>query len=234
MRLQKGTIRPGLVLAVLENGIIKASAPGLFSFEDDPEKLPPVVPWQIGSNCNSFTQPKQYDEVWIMNFTDNPRQLYWFRKDDSNDYDNIEFKDPDTGEMFANVEIICNRDINGDWATIHFTDGSGWIIGKGESIININKDGEIILTNGMNHRTITINGNGIALGSAENHDERYPAAKGDATETALYELCKLLNSVATKALMNPYTAAVGTALMTGLPNVTSKIPSISSSHVTID
>ena len=47
MKLFKGTIRPGKVMEVLENGVIKASSPGLFSFTDDPEKLPPIMPWQI-------------------------------------------------------------------------------------------------------------------------------------------------------------------------------------------
>ena len=46
MKLEKGIIRPGIVLEVLDNGIIKASAPGLFSYSDDPEKMPPIFPWQ--------------------------------------------------------------------------------------------------------------------------------------------------------------------------------------------
>ena len=39
------------------------------------------MPWFIGNNSNTFSKLKQYDDVWIMNFSDNPRQLYWFRKD---------------------------------------------------------------------------------------------------------------------------------------------------------
>lgn len=223
MKLLKGTIRPGTVREVLENGNIKATAPGLFSFEDDVKLLPPIMPWQIGSNCNSFSQPKIYDEVWIMNFADNPRQLYWFRKDNVVN-DNINMSE-------ENVEILCNREIGGEWATIYFTDGSGWVIGKGDSIINIKADGSILLTNGMPHSTIHIN-NGISLGSPDK--SKSPAAKADDVEAALYEICTLLNNVATAALPNPYTTAIGTAILTGLPAVTSKIPNISSAHVTID
>lgn len=226
MKLLKATLRPGMVLEVLENGAIKASAPGLFSFEDEPKNLPPILPWQIGSNCNSFSQPKQYDEVWIMNFADNPRQLYWFRKDYvTSNNENIPMNE-------ENVEVLCNREVAGDWATIYFSDGSGWVIGKGESIINIGADGTILLTNGMANRNIHISGASISLGSLNRSAS--PAAKGDAVEDALYALCILLNKIGQTALVNPYTAAIGTTIVTELPSITKCIKDISSEHVTID
>ena len=132
MKLSKGTIRPGTVLEVLEDGCIKATAPGLFSVADDPSMMPPIMPWFIGHNSNAFSKPKQYDDVWILNFADNPRQLYWFRKDTL--FDNNELVIPDSENKVVdeeNVEIICNKDIGGDWATIYFSDGSGWVIGQG-------------------------------------------------------------------------------------------------------
>ena len=56
MKLINGIIRPGEILEVLENGKIKASAPGLFS-EEDLENLPPIMPfWElIGSHANTFS-----------------------------------------------------------------------------------------------------------------------------------------------------------------------------------
>ena len=39
MNLVNGIIRPGMIVDVLDNGIIKATAPGLFSFNDNPEKI---------------------------------------------------------------------------------------------------------------------------------------------------------------------------------------------------
>jgi hypothetical protein len=233
MKLNKGTIRPGTVLQVLENGMIKASAPGLFSFTDDPEKMPPIMPWFIGSNSNSFSKLKQYDEVWILNFTDNPRQLYWFRKD--NNIDNNELLIPETENRVVdeeNVEIICNRDAKGEWATIYFSDGSGWVIGKGDSIIQIREDGTILLSTGLPNRCIDINGKNISIGSKD--ESEHPAAYGDEVANVLFELCKLLQQVAIAAIPNPYTSAIGTKLLTGLPNVTGKIPNVSSTHVTID
>lgn len=225
MKLINATIRPGTVLEVLENGIIKASAPGLFAFVDDPNMMPPISPWFIGGVSNSFSKLKQYDEVWIINFTDNPRQLYWFRKDNIGDNTNIPMNE-------TNVEVLCNREVGGDWCTIYFSDGSGWVISKGESIINIRADGSIVLTNGSAHRCIDINGENISIGSE--HTSAHPAAYGDKVEDALQSLSTVLNSVAMSALSNPYTVSIGLSLMEKLPNFTKKISNISSSHVTID
>ena len=225
MELEQATIRPGMVLEVLDDGLIKASAPGLFSFIDDPKMLPPIMPWQIGSNCNSFSQVKQYDEVWIMNFSDNPRQLYWFRKDRVENSDNIPM-----GE--ENVEVVCNRKVGGDWATIYFSDGSGWVIGKGESVMQIRPNGSIVLDANRPHRCIDINGKNISIGSTGK--SAHPAAYGDNTEEALAEILGLLSSVAFAGLKSPHTFAISKAIFSKLGTVSKKISSIASSHVTID
>ena len=225
MKLNKGTIRPGTVLEVLENGMIKAIAPGLFAYTDDTSKMPPIMPWFVGNNTNAFSQPKQYDDVWIMNFSDNPRQLYWFRKDNICENENI----PMTEE---NVEVLCNREVGGEWCTIYFSDGSGWVIGKGESIIKIRPDGSILLTNNMPNRCIDINGKNISIGSEG--ESAHPAACGDEVESTMLSLCMLLFEVGTAALTNPHTIAIGTKLFNKLPSIINKIPNISSQHVTID
>lgn len=225
MKLSKATIRPGIVMEVLENGAIKASAPGLFAFVDDPNNMPPIIPWFIGDNSNAFSQPKVNDEVWVMNFIDNPRQLYWFRKDKISDNTNIPINE-------ENVEVLCNREVNGEWCTIYFSDGSGWVIGKGESIIKIRPDGTIMLTNGDPNRCIDINGKNISIGSEG--QSAHSAAYGDALEDLLTSLCSLLNEVGMAAMTNPYTMSIGTSLLRKLPKIVNQISNVSSQHVTID
>lgn len=225
MKLSKGIIRPGKVLKVLENGVIKAYAPGLFTFVEETEKLPPIMPWQIGSNCNSFTQPLEQDEVWIMNFADNPRQLYWFRKDNVSNITNIDLTE-------ENVEIICNRDLNGEWATIYLSDGSGWIISKGKTIMQIRPDGSIQLNTGDAHRVIDINPEGISLGSETK--SAHPAAYGDVLVDTLTSLTTLLKQIQIAAMPSPYTTAIGSIIASALPMIESKIPNIVSPHVTLD
>jgi hypothetical protein len=221
MKLINGTIRPGTVLKVLENGNIKASAPGLFSFTDEVDKLPPIMPWFMGSNSKSFSKVKEYDEVWIMNFSDNPLQLYWLRKDDI-DCPNIPMNED-------NVEILCNRNVNGEWCSIYFSDGSGWVISKGGSSIKIKADGSIVLPNGIN-RCIDINGSNISIGSEGK--SAHPAAYGDKVEEALMQISILLNNLALKVgIVYP---AVSESILSQLPAVTQKITGISSKNVTID
>jgi hypothetical protein len=226
MELSKGIIRPGTVLEVLENGIIKATAPGLFSVVDETAKLPPIMPWFIGSNSNTFSKIKQYDEVWIMNFIDNPRQLYWFRKDSiSDNNENIPMSE-------ENVEILCNREVGGEWCSIYFSDGSGWVISKGESIIKIRPNGTILLDTGIDNRCIDINGKNISIGTKG--ESAHPAIYGDITASVLFELCGLLSSIAQVSIANPHTVSIATTILAKLPNIMDKIPMIVSNNVTID
>jgi hypothetical protein len=226
MKLSHGNIRPGIVKAVLNNGIIKAASPGLFNITDNVELLPPIMPWFIGSNSNAFSQPNYGDEVWILSFNDNPLQLFWFKK---------EYVGTQWGDLpidAQNVEIVCNRDTKNGWATIYFSDGTGWVIGNGETQVILAKDGSIQLGTGDLNRYIHINSKNISIGSL--NESAHPAAFGDKTESVFNSLCILLSNVANVALANPYTAAIGTAILTTLPNISNKIPDISSNNVTID
>ena len=46
----------------------------------DIDNSPPIYPF-FGNHANTYSQPKEGDEVWVLNLSDNSRQLYWFRKD---------------------------------------------------------------------------------------------------------------------------------------------------------
>ena len=224
MKLSKGTIRPGTVLQVLEEGIIKASAPGLFSPVDDPALLPPIMPWFIGHNSNAFSKLNQYDEVWIMNFADNPRQLYWFRKD--NYIDNNKDIQEET-----NVEVLCSRESGTGWATIYFSDDSGWYIKNDKTFIQLDPDGNIKLKNPNAHRCIEINSNNISIGSER--ESAHPVCFGDITADLLWKIYMTFNALKTSASANPMTAHLSAAInMVG--DWSSDISKIKSGHVTVD
>lgn len=228
MILSNGIIRPGVIREVLTNGHIKVSSPGLFSITDDLELLPTIMPWFIGSNSNTFSQPIVGEEVWILNFSDNPLQLFWFKKEYTGEkWENIENID-----SAQNVEIICNRDATNGWATIYFSDGTGWVIGNGNAKIELLSDGSIKMGIGKSNRCVHINNNNISIGSE--NSSAHPAAYGDKVEDVFNALCNLLNGVATKALANPYTAAIGSEIVSKISKITNKISDISSEHITID
>jgi hypothetical protein len=228
MNLANGIMRPGKVLEVLYGGSIKASAPGLFNIEDDPEDLPPILPLVGGTHTGSISQITTGDDVWILNFSDNLQQLYWIKKYNFNNaIPNIV-----NHGIGRNIEVICNRKAGGEWCSIYFDDGTGWIISKGDSIIQICVDGSIVLSIPTANRCLHINENNISIGSP--NTSAHPAAFGDTIEEILTSLCLLLNGVATKALTNPHTAAIGTELLKTLPQIVNKIPEISSENVTVD
>ena len=223
MKLVNATLRPGKVLEVLENGKIKAMVPGLFNSEDV-EKIPPIIPF-FGHHANSYSQPKQYEEVWVLNLSDNPLQLHWFRKDDYIKNDSQLIKE-------ENVEVLCNRESGMGWATIYFSDGSGWIIKNDESIIQVKPDGSILLSTPTPHRTIDINSDNISIGSPG--QSAHPVAYGDNVQEALEDICGILRAIQTVTKSNPYTTMISTVIGSKIGKVEEGIGTISSPHITID
>ena len=165
MKLINAILRPGEVLEVLENGKIKASAPGLFSGSDDPTLLPPIMPFYelIGSHPNTFSTPRKGDEIWVLNCSDNPLQLYWFRKDS-----HIDNKEVFEETQETPVEILCNVESGVGYASLFFSDGTGWVLKNDQSRLQIDAKGNIIMTNGFCNRNMIINGDGIYLGANVN------------------------------------------------------------------
>lgn len=223
-------MRPGVVKDVLEHGIIKASAPGLFNDEDVNDDLPPIYPFNelIGAHANSFSQPEKYDEVWILNLTDNPMQLYWFRKDPH------ESNNSNIDTNGTHVEILCNREAGCSWASLYFTDGSGWTMSYNDGRLWIDKDGHIELgiTN-LPSRTISITSDGIHLGNPCN--AQHPATYGDVTAELLRDiLSKIINACMTAGMGSPMTVPLASALIKNLSPLTLKTSDICSNHVKID
>ena len=225
MKLVNGILRPGEILEVLENGKIKASAPGLF-FEGDKDKNPPIMPfWElIGSHANTFSTPRVGDEIWLLNLTDNPYQLYWFRKDDHVEENKDIFAEAGT----ANVEILCNREAGLSYASLFFADGTGWVLRNDESRLQIFPDGHIELGMNYPHRTITIEPAAIRFGNGE-----HPACFGDTTADILLKICGLLQNAGKAARTTPHTMAL--APIFDLAKVIQEdIPGIKSSHIKLD
>lgn len=223
MNLMHGTIRPGTILSVFENGNVVASSPGLFSSQDQ-ANLPPIMPWWqlCGIHSNGFSQPKVGDEIWILHCKDNPRQMFWFRKDD---------KDKANAEIIkeGNVEVLCNREAGLGYATIYFSDGSGWVIRNDESRLQIFPDGHIELGMKAPHRTIRIDNDAICLGDGE-----YSAVYGEELVDILSKFCGMLQAVASAAKTNPYTISMGNIMTPQLKELEGMIPGILSTHIKLD
>ena len=228
MKLINGELRPGTILEVLSpEGVIKASVPGLFSAEDV-EVLPPIYPFCIGGS-NTYSTPNKGDEVWVLFFTDNMQQLFWFRKDN---YALNNGKLAGDIQQKQNVEVLSNRESGTGAATIYFSDGTGWIIRNQEVVIQLDNDGNITLTNGQPHGTIEISDDGISLGTKGG--SAHPACHGDKVAELFDKIIDCLSNVAQVAKGNPYTTAIGTALEMEIAKFENDPDYINSDVVTLD
>ena len=237
MKLIHGTIRPGKVLEVIEdgNGNIKASAPGIFSEEDDLEKLPPIYPWPFGHHSYSYSCPKVDEEIWVMAFADNSLQLYWVRKDDWIAENSLpkNMSDLPLSDETQNLEIIVNREFeDSKWAILYFDNDDGWVMKKDEDgLINIRKDGSILLKTNFDKRIIDICKDSIALGTEGKADDSamlYSKWK-DWADT----LCQGLGTIASTAASNPYTAPLAAPIQSLQSQLQPKIAPIESKNVSI-
>lgn len=228
MKLKEGQIRPGTVLKVVdEKGMIKASVPGLFSDQDEPDKLPPIYPFFVG-NKNCFTKVNEGDFIWVMFFDDNPYELFYFRKDNIKE----ELSDILNAD-YENIEVITHLDNGNGYVQLYYTDGTGWILRKEDSCIQIDPDGRIILDfNGSSNRQISIDDNGIALGTVGGAAE--PAVLGDKLTDTLYKLYLTLSAISNASSLNPYTVAIHSAMKSPMEQFKNSISKINSQHVTLD
>lgn len=208
MKLENGTMRPGTVLEVVDKkGIIKVEAPGLFSITDDPVLLPNVYPLFL-FGTNTFSTPVKGDEVWVLSFSDNDQQLYWFRKDDLDD--NKKYLTDEEGK----IDILLNRDSNSGWGTLYFSDGSGWVLSRDNSKINIDKNGDIHIVHPNPNRTISITPAGISLGKDGKSD--HSACFADELIPILNAMTRQWDLLKESLKSSPYTVGASMAIDTSM------------------
>lgn len=215
-------MRPGRVIEVLGSGHVKVSAPGLFS-EEDIDVLPPVMPF-FGLHANTYSELKEQDEVWVLNFEDNPQQLFWFRKDDRTEHNS-------DLESETNVEILCNREAGTGYATIYFSDGTGWMFRNGESFINIKEDGSILVSANDDIK-LHVTSSGISLGSE--NGSSHPGCYGDKTQEAIQTIASCLSAIAQAAGCNPYTAPIKAAIGSTPSKINNQATQLVSDVITLD
>lgn len=229
MNLTNAIMRPGRVVEVLSGGKIRASVPGLFNKQDG-TNLPILSQFTMGGGSNAFSSPNLCDEIWVLNDPSNPDALYWFRKDKS-DSKNFDEAGIDVSDS-RHVEILCNRETDTGWATLMFSNGTGWIIRNDEVIMSIGKDGDIIMTNGSPNRTISITEKCISLGTEGK--SAHPAAYADKTESAIDEIALVLKNIRNICQSNQMLLPISMAIGISPEKIESLSEEISSANVYID
>lgn len=228
MILNQGEIRPGKVLRVEDPyGTIKGSCRGIFAEKEDPDKLPPIVPFTRTSST-SFCQPHVGDEIWVMRFWDNPWELFYMFKGDvrKNNQDILD------GE-FDDIEVTMRRtNPEGENAMMLYTDRTGMIMANGNAIVQTDQNKNVHIEREGEHRTVEVNEDGISLGSPGKSEQ--PAVLGNACESAFKSIYRCLSALSTAAKENMNTAALAPVIDNILPEMRSWIEQIKSEHVTLD
>lgn len=226
MRLDCGEIRPGKVLEVLdEYGTIKGSCLGVFSEEDDPALLPPIQQWPTQSGT-CFNQPKVDDPIWVLFFTDNPQELFYFFQANTRNGSNhiLENKPKD-------AQILASRDSDLGKAQLYYTTDDGWNMTKDETKMQIDKDNNIELAkNDIDSRSVKIDDDGVFLGSK---DDSQPAVLGDNLKDCLTSIYNAFQALSTGLKSNPYTAPAAPQIDAKLPEIYNKINKILSKSVNV-
>lgn len=219
MRLADCIMRPGRVMRADDDGTIRASAPGLFSDVDNPDNMPPIYP-MLGVCTGCFSKPSEGDEVWIINNLSNPYQLMWFRKQKCEDIDEKMMSE-------KGLNVICYKNDDSGWASIYFADGKGWIINNNDNIINIDKDGNIIMTG--NGSSISLRSNGVNLGS--DGQSSHPVAFGDDVAQSFNDIISIMEGMSKIMGSNQITAPLAVPIETQLPILKNRVSQMLSKKV---
>ena len=197
MKLQNATLRPGRVLEVLDDGSIQVEAPGLFSREDG-ANAPAITPINFGGGANAFSMPKKGDEVWVMDFTDNPQQIFYLKKD------NPLTHNADVAED-GNTEGLCKKSTGTGYATLKHSDSGGWDMSSGTSKVKVDSKGTAkIETAGAK---VEVTNTGIKLGG-----DAHSVAYGDKVQEALEEIILTMNDLRDALACNCFTVPASWAI----------------------
>lgn len=228
MRLDECDIRPGKVLKVVDcYGGIKASAQGIFAETDDPDLLPPIIPFIVPS-ATTFSMPHEGDAVWVWFFPSNPQELFYtFRcRCDSEGRNGSEL-----GNEYQDVEILMKRTSDNGDVNVGYNDDDGYKVDNAGSNFNIDNNKHDIHMAHEKGMAMSITEDGISLG--KDGGSQYKAVCGEDLVKALKDIKSVIETIKTAAAGNPYTTHIATA-MTPVMSKLNNFDRILSNKITLE
>ena len=211
MKLIDCELRPGKVLKVVNSqGAIKATAIGLFSDEDDPDLLPPIIPF-ILTSPTAFAAPHEGDKIWVWYCKNNPQELFYtFRADigESN------INSSTLGNDYKDIEIGMKRSSEKGNVDVQYNDDDGYSITNSDSKFCIdNKEHDIHLDHAEGP-AVSISKDSISLG--KDGKSQYSAVCGEELLKCIGDIKSIFEAIKQAAMGSPYTIAIGTAMTPAL------------------
>lgn len=229
MEFINARLTPGIVKEIVDDyGTIKASAQAVFSDAESTDVLPNVYPLLMTTTPGVYSRPVVGERVWVISNRDNPMQLMYFRQMQlTQEIDNVIDECGDDEQL----HVLINREAKNGFAQLFFSDGTGWILRNDRTQIQLT-DEKILLTTGSNNRTISIDDNGISLGT--DGGSREPCVLGNQLKKLFNVLAEDFGELATQAAQGPYTSPLAQPFQKILLDINNNVDSITSQHVTLD
>lgn len=185
MDLSNYEILPGVVISVKDDehlGRIKVALPGSESTSNTQlNALPWCYPISMTGTYQGFSKLVDNCKVWVLrNKTNNTELWYWPMMD----------LNPNTEDIIAsydNPEVLISRDMGCQNVYIYYTDSKGIVLSIGSSKININSNGEIILTTGEG--SIKVSGENVFINTNSSTSH---ATRSEQLTTCLKTITKCL------------------------------------------
>ena len=225
MKLACGHIRPGRVLKVLDsNGTIKGSCAGVFSIEDDTDKLPPIYPF-LRTSPSQFVKPNIGDPIWVLHFTDNPQELFYIFQGSTQGASYRNEKSGDLDKYNNNVQVLMSCDSGFDGAHLEFSNEDGWSMQNDSVKMTMGNDNNLEIKN--DNGSVMLDTDGLHLSGTE-----HSVARGDVVRKKFDALENMLKMFAKTLNANQFTASAGASLETLITTYMTGYDQIESPQVT--
>lgn len=229
MRLRDMDVRPGKVLRVEDNyGTVKASCCGIFAETEDPELLPPAIPF-FKTSSTSFCSPHEDDKVLVWVNQNNPQQVYYTFMG------NVEANDKSVLEQGnEDVEIVAMRPHDEEEPSILvYTEEEGWKMKDIKTGITASDEDGVEISHNDRKFKVRVDDEGILLAD-DKEQRKEPAVLGDALEDVLNDIVDAISTIQQSSASDPYLASLSASLAPKVAAIKIGISKIKSKNVCLN
>lgn len=206
MELIDYELLPGVVVSVKDEeclGRVKASVPGGESPDNTQiEAMPWLYPMFMTGTYQGFTKLLEGSKIWVLRNKYNKLEMWYWPMVDLN---------PNTQEIvnpYDNPDVLISRDMGGQNVYMYYTDGQGIMLSIGPSKVNINSNGDIILTTGQGQ--IKVVGENVYINTDSSSDNN--AVKEQPLTQCLDKIKECLTAIDNACTSNYLVSNVSAAL----------------------
>lgn len=178
-------------------GRIKCGAPGYFSRAKGKMSvtdIPWVYPFTMAAN-QSFSVPEEGKKVWLLDNKEVDEEFWYIP------FHEMSTSLKDASGAYEGTDIMFSREIGGKMMRMYSTLDSGVKLEMGDSKIDLNANGDIVIKTA--EQQLKISGGECIIGSIDSEGEKEPVVLGNKYKEFLSSLSEKFVELATLS-SNPY------------------------------